>query len=94
MTLHVFRPVPPDDQQLLQFAPRLDTLRGTRVGFIGNLKPNCDVLLHTTEDLLGKRSGIAGTVYREKASCSSGAPVAMLDEIGQTCDAAVVALGD
>jgi hypothetical protein len=94
MTLHVFRPVPPDDQQLLQFAPRLDTLRGKRVGFIGNLKPNCDVLLHTTEDLLGERRDIAGTVYREKASCSSGAPVVMLDEIGQTCDAAVVALGD
>ncbi|MPZ79539.1 MAG: hypothetical protein GEV28_03715 [Actinophytocola sp.] len=94
MTLHVFRPVPFDDQQQLQFARRLDTLRGKRVGFIGNLKPNCDVLLHTTEDLLGARQGIAGTVYREKASCSSGAPVAMLDEIGDTCDAAVVALGD
>ena len=52
MTLYVFRPVPFDDTQLLQFAPRLDTLRGKRVGFIGNLKPNCDVLLHTTEDLL------------------------------------------
>jgi hypothetical protein len=94
MTLHVFRPVPPDDQQLLKFAPRLDALRGKRIGFIGNLKPNCDVLLHTTEDLLGAREGIAGTVYREKISCSIGAPESMLDEIGGTCDAAVVALGD
>jgi hypothetical protein len=94
MTLHVFRPVPFDDQQLLRLATRPDTLRGKRIGFIGNLKPNCDVLLHTTEDLLGERQGIAGTVYREKISCSIGAPVPMLDEIGETCDAAVVALGD
>jgi hypothetical protein len=94
MTLHVYRPAPRDDQIRLQFAPRLDSVRGRTIGFLGNLKPNCDVLLHTTEELLLTRQGIATTVYREKSSCSSGAPVDMLDELGSTCDAAVVALGD
>lgn len=94
MTLHVYRPAPRDDQIQLRFAPRLDSLRDKTIGFLGNLKPNCDVLLHTTEDLLGDRLGVGRTVYREKASCSSGAPEDMLDELGGTCDAAVVALGD
>jgi hypothetical protein len=94
MTLQVFRPTPFEEQVQLQFARRLASLQGKRIGFIGNLKPNCDVLLHTTEGLLHEREGIATTVYREKSSCSSGAPVEMLDEIGATCDAAVVALGD
>jgi hypothetical protein len=94
MTLYVYRPAPHDDQIQLRFAPRLDSLQGKTIGFLGNLKPNCDVLLHTTEGLLADRAGIAGTVYREKSSCSSGAPVDMLDELASTCDAAVVALGD
>jgi len=94
MPLHVFRPTPFEEQLQLRLARRLATLQGKRVGFIGNLKPNCDVLLHTTEELLLSREGVADTVYREKPSCSSGASVDMLDEIGATCDAAVVALGD
>jgi hypothetical protein len=94
MPLLVFRPTPFEEQLQLQLARRPVSLEGKRVGFIGNLKPNCDVLLHTTEELLLSREGIAATVYREKSSCSSGAPVEMLDEIGATCDVAVVALGD
>jgi hypothetical protein len=94
MTLYVYRPTPFEHQVRLRFAPRLETLRGKRIGFLGNLKPNCDVLLHTTEEMMVDRHGVADTVYREKASCSIGAPEAMLDELGGTCDAAVVALGD
>lgn len=94
MALHVYRPAPPDATVMLQMARRLDGLAGKRVGFIGNLKPNCDVLLHATEDLMKERLGVVGTVYREKASCSIGAPEAILDEIAATSDAAVVALGD
>lgn len=94
MSLAVYRPAPIEDLIRLKFAPRLSSLEGRRVGFIGNLKPNCDVLLHRTEELMLSEEGVAKTVYREKSSCSSGAPVDMLDEIGSTCDAAVVALGD
>jgi hypothetical protein len=94
MTLSVYRPTPFEYQVRLQFARRLDTLRGKRIGLLGNLKPNCDVLLHTTEHIMLDREGVRGTVYREKASCSIGAPKEMLDELATTCDAAVVALGD
>lgn len=94
MDLKVFRPAPIEDLVTLRFAPRPESLAGRRVGFLGNLKPNCDVLLHTTEELMRDRLGVAETVYREKSSCSSGAPVGMLDELAGVCDAAVVALGD
>ncbi len=94
MTLQVYRPAPVDDVIQLQPARRLESLEGRRVGFIGNLKPNCDVLLHTTEQFMKDRLGVAETVYREKSSCSVGAPPAMLDEIASLSDAAVVALGD
>lgn len=94
MSVMVYGPVPSERRVRLRFAQRLPSLEGRRVGFIGNLKPNCDVLLHTTEEQLMSRLGVAETVYREKSSCSAGAPVDMLDEIGMGCDAAVVALGD
>jgi hypothetical protein len=94
MTLRVFRPMPFEEQVQLQLARRVASLQGKRIGFIGNLKPNCDVLLHSTEQLLLDREGVSRTLYREKSSCSIGAPVSMLDEIGAQCDAAVVALGD
>jgi hypothetical protein len=94
MSLQVYRPAPIDDVVQLRPARRLGSLKGKRVGFIGNLKPNCDVLLHTTEEIMKERLGVVETVYREKSSCSVGAPAAMLDEVASLSDAAVVALGD
>lgn len=90
----VYRPVAPEGGRRLVLARRLSSLSDSRVGFLGNLKPNCDVLLHTTEDILTSRYGVTETVYREKSSCSIGAPTEMLDELASRCDAAVVALGD
>src|ERR1700709_1898474 len=86
-------PVPPEDFGGVKLAPRLGDLTGARVGFLGNLKPNCDVLLHTTEEEVMKL-GASGTMFREKASCSLGAGPTILDEIAANCKAAVVALGD
>lgn len=94
MTLMVFLPVPRETGSQLVLAPRLPSLDGKQVGFLGNLKPNCDVLLHTTKAIMTSRYGVAGTIYREKSSCSIGAPAEMLDEFASRCDAAVVALGD
>ena len=86
-------PVPVEDFSGIKLARRVPSLEGMRVGFLGNLKPNCDVLLHTTEDEVMKL-GAAGTLFREKASCSLGATEEILNEIASSCQAAVVALGD
>jgi len=86
-------PVPVEDLSGITLAQRGGSLQGLRIGFLGNLKPNCDVLLHTTEDEVMKL-GAAGTLFREKTSCSLGASEDILNEIASTCQAAVVALGD
>jgi hypothetical protein len=86
-------PVPPEDFGGVKLATRIGSLAGIQVGFLGNLKPNCDVLLHTTEEEVLKL-GATSTMFREKASCSLGAGAKILDEIAANCKAAVVALGD
>lgn len=89
----LYCPMPEDLKNVGQLAVRPESLAGLRIGFLGNLKPNCDVLLHATEDQVLKL-GAAGTLYREKESCSLGAAPEILDEIAAVCQAAVVALGD
>ena len=89
----LYYPIPTGDALNIQLARRPASLKGLKIGFLGNLKPNCDVLLHTTEAEVMKL-GAAGTMYREKSSCSLGAPEAIFDEIAANCQAAVVALGD
>lgn len=86
-------PVPFEENEVVRLAARVPSLKGLKVGFLGNLKPNCDVLLHTTEEEVMKL-GAAGTLFREKSSCSLGAEEDILEEIAGTCQAAVVALGD
>lgn len=89
----LFHPVPAGGRQGIRLAERPASLEGLKIGFLGNLKPNCDVLLHATEEQVLKL-GASATIYREKASCSLGAATGILDEIASNCQAAVVALGD
>lgn len=89
----LYCPVPKGETVSIQLAQRVASLKSLKIGFLGNLKPNCDVLLHTTEGEVMKL-GAAATMYREKESCSLGAPDAIFDEIAANCQAAVVALGD
>jgi hypothetical protein len=93
MTVKVFRPAPEHISNAGRMADRPESLQGLVVGFLGNLKPNADTLLHATESLV-LEAGASETLYREKSSCSLGAPQAMLDELARTCQAAIVALGD
>jgi hypothetical protein len=89
----LYCPVPKELENANPLAVRRESLAGLRIGFLGNLKPNCDILLHSSEEQV-IRLGAAETLYREKESCSLGAPESILDEIAATCQAAVVALGD
>lgn len=89
----LYCPVPANEATGISPARRLGHLKGLTVGFLGNLKSNCDTLLHATEAVLMKR-GAAGTFYREKTSASLGADAALLDEIAANCQVAVVGLGN
>ena len=89
----LYCPVPAGEAASHSLASRPASIKGLKIGFLGNLKPNCDVLLHTTEGEVMKL-GANSTLYREKSSCSLGAEVNILDEIAANCSVAVVALGD
>jgi hypothetical protein len=89
----IFSPEPDQRLTVNQQAAKAASLEGLTVGFVGNLKPNADVLLHATEQLV-VAAGAGNTVYREKTSCSLGASEEILDALGATCQAAIVALGD
>ncbi len=86
-------PVPGGSAAAHVLATRPVSIKGSTVGFLGNLKPNCDVLLQTLQAQV-EQMGARGTMFREKASCSMGASEAILDEIAKNCQVAVVALGD
>ena len=72
---------------------RLDSLRGARVGFFSNNKPNADVLLRRTSEELVARLGIV-PVFFTKEIPSLEASAALLDQCRDACDAVVLAALD
>lgn len=72
---------------------RLDSLRGARVGFFSNNKPNADVLLQRTAKALETRFGIVPSFFtKEVPSLEAGA--GLLEECRNGCDAVVLAIYD
>ncbi len=74
-------------------APRLDTLKGKRLGLLDNTKKNADLLLHGVAEILKREHGLADVIYRRKVSSSPAAPTQMIDELAG-CDAVINAYGD
>jgi len=72
---------------------RLGSLRGVRVGFLSNNKPNADVLLQRTAAALKDRFGIE-SVFFTKEIPSLEAGEALLDKCADACDAVVLAALD
>jgi hypothetical protein len=93
VTLRIYSPEPVHRVANDTLAVRAGSLNGLTIGFLGNLKPNADVLLHATEQLV-LAAGAGDTRYHEKVSCSLGASTETLDAIAASCRAAVVGLGD
>lgn len=89
----LYVPVPNTSADSVQPAKRPPSFKGLRVGFLGNLKSNCDVLMHAAEEQM-LMLGAESTLYREKESASLGATAALLDELAANCEVAVVGLGN
>jgi hypothetical protein len=72
---------------------RVASLRGARVGFFSNNKPNADVLLQRTAKELEARLGIVPFFFKKEIpSLEAGAH--LLDECSDACDAVVLAAFD
>lgn len=72
---------------------RLETLRGARVAFFSNNKPNADALLVRTAAALEARYGIA-PVWFTKEIPSLEAGEELIGRCAAACDAAVLAAFD
>jgi len=93
MTGRLLSPIGSNSIERHPIAPRLDTLRGKKIGLLDNTKKNADLLLKAAGEILQCEHGVAEVIYRRKISSSPGAPTAMLDELA-TCDAVINAYGD
>ena len=74
-------------------APRLSALRGKRVGFLDNSKEKADIFLGTLAESLRQRFAVAEVILRRKPSYSRVAPPELIEELSQSCDCVVTAMG-
>jgi hypothetical protein len=75
-------------------APRPESLRGKRVGFLDNGKANSDRVLLYLDELLRERYGIGASIHRRKPSSARVLPAALLQELTAACDLVVPGIGD
>ena len=73
--------------------PRLETLRGKKVGIISNGKEGTARFFAHMEAVLRTRYGVADVVQRVKGNLSAPAERAIMEEAA-TWDAAVAGVGD
>jgi len=93
-SIFVLDPTAPPRELRHEMSLRPEDIRGKRLGFLWNSKPNGDVLFGRLEELLREKYEISGAVYRRKPNSSSPATQAVLDELAASVDVAIVGLGD
>ena len=93
-TITVLDPTAPPRELSISMALRPDDLRGLRVGFLWNSKPNGDALFSRLEELLREKYEITLTSHHRKPTASIPADQSILDELAKSADAVVVGLGD
>jgi hypothetical protein len=74
-------------------APRLTSLRGKRVGLLDNSKEKADIFLIELAACLAERFTLADVVQRRKPAYSRVAPPAIIEELRQSCDCVITAMG-
>lgn len=75
-------------------AARLATLQGMRVGLLDNSKNKAGRMLDAIADILDRQYGFRMIVRQRKPSASKPADPQMIAELKQTCDMAIVGVGD
>jgi hypothetical protein len=74
-------------------APRLTGLHDKRVGFLDNSKEKADLFLGELAERLAERFMLAEVIHRRKPAYSRVAPPAIIEELRQTCDCVITAMG-
>lgn len=92
-SIRLYSPVPQKTGNAFTLSARHEDVAGLKFGFIGNRKPNADVLLNAVAEILTAH-GAAHTFFREKENYSLPAATELLDELAATCQGAFVAIAD
>jgi hypothetical protein len=74
-------------------APRLPDVTNKGLGLIDDSKENARELLEELTAVLRQHFGIAHVVYHRKPSASKPAAPEAIQELAQTCDYVIVAIG-
>ncbi|MDB5811493.1 MAG: hypothetical protein JWN94_3615 [Betaproteobacteria bacterium] len=75
-------------------APRLNSLRGTRIAVIDNTKHMANRFLDATRVLLEERYHVGGFEYYRKTSASVPTPPDVLNRLTASCDAVIHGVAD
>lgn len=94
MPLELYDPTgtPPDTG--FDYAPRLPSLNGLRIGLFGNGKVNADRLLQLTADAFIRGHGCDVAIESGKANASRIADPQVLERIANDVDFLITAVGD
>ena len=74
-------------------APRLTTLDGRVLGFLGNTKENLEVLFDVIQGEISSTYTLKGVIRRQKTHYAVRAPLSLVEELAKTCDAVIVGVG-
>ncbi len=78
----------------IPIAPRIRDLNGKVIGFFWNTKPNADILLLRIKEQLSQRFLPAGTNWYQKQAAAIPAEDTTINELVNTSDLVINAIGD
>jgi hypothetical protein len=82
------------DKSVSLTARRVSHLEGKTIGLMSNTKPNSARLLDDIGELLVQRYGVRELVKRQKPNFYTPAPPDMVEDLANSCDAVLTAIGD
>ena len=89
--ISVYIPIGAVDTLSKQLAPRLQSVRGARIGILDNCKEFADVVLRGVADMLQRDHGVAEVRFWQKSYL--GVPSPYAEEMAAHCDAVINGVG-
>ena len=89
--IDVYVPTGAVDTQTKKLAPRLESLRGARIGILDNCKEFADVVLRGVAEALQRDFGVEQVRFWRKSYL--GIPSAYAEEMAAQCDAVINGVG-
>lgn len=89
--ISVYVPTGAADTQTRKLAPRLESVRGARIGILDNCKEFADLVLRGVAEVLKRDHGVAEVKFWKKTYLGIPSPYA--EEMAAGCDAVINGVG-